>query len=136
VFVILIEIVHVVVCLFLVLVVLLQQGKGGGMGGAFGGGAATQVFGGGGAGNILTRATAICAALFMLTSIALARQSSEGDRDLKQRVAEQARKDKDRGTPRKDAPKDKDAAKNGEAPKSGDAPQTGDAPKTAPSSSN
>ncbi len=36
------------------------------MGAAFGGGAAQQVFGGRGAGNFLTRATAICAGIFML----------------------------------------------------------------------
>ncbi len=77
----LLEIVHVSVCFFLMLVVLLQQGKGGGMGAAFGG-SATQVFGGRGAGNILTRATAICAATFMLTSVSLAYVASAGDRDL------------------------------------------------------
>jgi preprotein translocase subunit SecG len=126
--VILIDIVHVIVCVFLVLVVLLQQGKGGGMGGAFGGGAATQVFGGGGAGNVLTRATAICAALFMLTSVALARLSSEGDRDLKQRVAEISRKEKDRGTPRKKDEASKDALPKDSAPNS-------DAPKPVPSTS-
>ncbi len=37
------------------------------MGAAFGGGAAAQVFGGRGAGNLLTRATAVCAGIFMLT---------------------------------------------------------------------
>ena len=59
------QIIHVLCCLMLMFVVLLQQGKGGGMGAAFGGGAATQVFGGRGAGNLLTRATAICATIFM-----------------------------------------------------------------------
>src|SRR6516162_6031072 len=87
-------IVHVSVCLFLMLVVLLQQGKSGGMGSAFGGGATQQVFGGRGAGNILTRATAVCAAIFMLTSVSLAYVSSSGDRELKARVMEEARKDK------------------------------------------
>src|SRR5271170_5621720 len=75
-------------------VVLLQQGKGGGMGAAFGGGAAAQVFGGRGAGNVLTRATAICAAIFMLTSVSLAYLSSSGDRDLKARIVEEQRKGK------------------------------------------
>jgi preprotein translocase subunit SecG len=87
------EIVHVCVCCFLMLVVLLQQGKGGGMGAAFGGGA-TAVFGGRGAGNILTRATAICAGIFMLTSVSLAYFSSSGDRDLKARIVEEQRKGK------------------------------------------
>jgi preprotein translocase subunit SecG len=95
----LIYIVHVFVCLFLMLVVLLQQGKGGGMGAAFGGGAAAQVFGGSGAGNILTRATAVCAALFMLTSVSLAYQASSGDRALKAREINEAKKVKDRPLP-------------------------------------
>ena len=77
------NVIHVIVCLFLILVVLLQQGKGGGLGGAFGGGAA-QVFGGRGAGNFLTRLTAICAVIFMATSMSLAYLSSSGDRSLKE----------------------------------------------------
>ncbi len=86
------EIVHIFVCCFLMLVVLLQQGKGGGMGAAFGGGATAQVFGGRGAGNILTRATAICAGIFMLTSVSLAYFSSSGDRELRARIVEEQRK--------------------------------------------
>jgi preprotein translocase subunit SecG len=90
----LLDIVHIFVCAFLMLVVLLQQGKGGGMGAAFGGGATQQVFGGRGAGNILTRATAVCAGIFMLTSVSLAYVSSSGDRDLKARIVEDQRKGK------------------------------------------
>ena len=86
------DIVHISVCVFLMLVVLLQQGKGGGMGAAFGGGAAQQVFGGRGAGNLLTRATAIAAGLFMMTSVSLAYLSSSGDRDLRTRQVEESRK--------------------------------------------
>lgn len=78
----LLDIIHVMVCIFLMLVVLLQQGKGGGMGAAFGGGAAQQVFGGRGAGNILTRATAICATIFMLTSMSLAYLSRSDDPEI------------------------------------------------------
>src|SRR5687767_15424979 len=91
-----IDIIHIFVCLVLMGVVLLQQGKGGGMGAAFGG-ATTQVFGGRGAGNILTRATAICAGIFMITSVSLAYLSSSGDRALKQRVAQEASRRKDKG---------------------------------------
>ena len=79
----LLNILHVLVCFFLILVVLLQQGRGGGMGGAFGG-ATAQVFGGRGAGNFMTRLTAICATVFMLTSISLAYLASAGDRELRQ----------------------------------------------------
>jgi preprotein translocase subunit SecG len=78
----LLHVLHILSCIFLILVVLLQQGKGGGLGGAFGGGA-TQVFGGRGAGNLMTRVTAVCATLFILTSITLAWLSSSGDRELK-----------------------------------------------------
>jgi len=83
----LLNILHVFVCFFLILVVLLQQGRGGGLGSSFGGGGA-QVFGGRGAGNFMTRLTAICAAIFMLTSMSLAYLSSAGDRELNQSVKE------------------------------------------------
>jgi preprotein translocase subunit SecG len=118
------DIIHVMVCIFLMLVVLLQQGKGGGMGAAFGGGAAQQVFGGRGAGNILTRATAVCAAVFMLTSVSLAYLSTSGDRELRQRVAEEAqRKGKgNEGTPRAPEVKPESSAGGG----AGAAPTTTD----------
>jgi preprotein translocase subunit SecG len=110
------DIVHIFVCAVLMFVVLLQQGKGGGMGAAFGGGAAAQVFGGRGAGNLLTRATAICAAVFMLTSVSLAYLSSSGDRALKARAAMESQKKNDKGTAR---PKDSSAAPATPAPASG-----------------
>jgi preprotein translocase subunit SecG len=86
----LLDILHIFVCCFLMFVVLLQQGKGGGMGAAFGGGATQQVFGGRGAGNILTRATAICAATFMLTSVSLVRRP--GDETPNRRRATQGKR--------------------------------------------
>ena len=105
----LLQIVHIFVCMFLMLVVLLQQGKGGGMGAAFGGGA-QQVFGGRGAGNILTRATAVCAGIFMLTSVTLAYVSSSGDRELKARIVEEQRKGKGNEGTRVKAAKPKPSA--------------------------
>lgn len=97
---ILLTIVHVLACAMLMGVVLLQQGRGGGMGAAFGG-ASAQVFGGGGAGNLLTRATAVAATVFMLSSVGLAWLSSTGDRAMKARIAQEAQKTNDRGTLRK-----------------------------------
>jgi preprotein translocase subunit SecG len=91
---------HVFFCGVLMFVVLLQQGKGGGMGAAFGGGGAAQVFGGRGAGNLLTRATAVCAASFMLTSVSLAYISSSGDRALRAKAALEDQKVKGKGTAR------------------------------------
>lgn len=126
----LLDIVHIFVCAFLMLVVLLQQGKGGGMGAAFGGGATQQVFGGRGAGNILTRATAVCAAIFMLTSVSLAYVSSSGDRDLKQRMVEEQRKGKGNEGTKIKSPKAKPSAEPGGAPAPTDKPGTGSAPGT------
>jgi preprotein translocase subunit SecG len=124
----LLDIVHIFVCAFLMLVVLLQQGKGGGMGAAFGGGATAQVFGGRGAGNILTRATAICAGLFMLTSVSLAYVSSSGDRELKARIVEEQRKGKgNEGTRIKPAKAAPSSAAPAPAP-AGSAPGTGGTP--------
>jgi preprotein translocase subunit SecG len=115
----LLDIIHIAVCMFLMLVVLLQQGKGGGMGAAFGGGA-QQVFGGRGAGNILTRATAVCAGIFMLTSVSLAYVSSSGDRDLKARIVEEQRKGKgNEGTKIKPTKPPPSAAPAGSAPGAG-----------------
>lgn len=131
----LLEIVHVSVCFFLMLVVLLQQGKGGGMGAAFGG-SATQVFGGRGAGNILTRATAICAATFMLTSVSLAYVASAGDRDLKQHIIEEQRKGKGNEGTRVKAAKPKTTAPDtSAAPTAPAAPASPETPPAPPPSS-
>ena len=51
--------------------VLLQHGKGADMGAAFGGGASGSVFGATGSANFLSRATAIVATVFFLTSMGL-----------------------------------------------------------------
>jgi preprotein translocase subunit SecG len=68
---ILITIIHVIVCLFLIGVVLLQSGKAADLAGAFGGLGSQTVFGPRGSATVLTRATAISAALFMVTSLSL-----------------------------------------------------------------
>lgn len=124
----LVTILHVFACVVLMLVVLLQQGKGGGMGSAFGG-ASAQVFGGAGAGNILTRATTICAAIFMLTSVTLAYDASSGDRALRAHDAAEKNKKKDRGTTREKQPA---SAPSASASAEG-APMEAPAPAPAPS---
>jgi preprotein translocase subunit SecG len=121
----LLDIVHIFVCVFLMFVVLLQQGKGGGMGAAFGGGATAQVFGGRGAGNILTRATAVCAGIFMLTSVSLAYFSSSGDRDLRARIVEEQRKGKGNEGTRVKSAKTKPAAAPETAPAAPSEPPSG-----------
>ena len=72
-------IVHVLVCLLLIGVVLLQSGKAADLAGAFGGMGSQTTFGPRGAATLLTKATTIGAALFMLTSMSLAvLQTREG----------------------------------------------------------
>lgn len=68
---ILITILHVIVCLFLMIVVLLQSGKAADLAGAFGGMGSQTAFGPRGAATVLSKATTIAAALFMVTSLSL-----------------------------------------------------------------
>lgn len=65
-------VIHLLLAIGLVGLVLIQHGKGADMGAAFGSGASATVFGSAGAGNFLSRTTAVMAALFFLTSLALA----------------------------------------------------------------
>ena len=70
---------YLVVCLLLLLVVLMQQGKGGDMASAFGGGGSTQTaFGARAGATVLTRATTVLGALFMLGAILLGVYGSRG----------------------------------------------------------
>jgi preprotein translocase subunit SecG len=68
----LLVVVHLFVAIGLVGLVLIQHGKGADAGAAFGSGASSTVFGSRGSGSFLSRATAILAALFFITSLALA----------------------------------------------------------------
>ncbi|MGP8247082.1 MAG: preprotein translocase subunit SecG [Bryobacteraceae bacterium] len=68
---ILILIVHIIVCLFLIVVVLLQSGKAADLAGAFGGMGSQTAFGPRGSATVLSKATTISAALFMVTSLSL-----------------------------------------------------------------
>jgi len=64
--------VHVVAAVAVIALVLLQHGKGADVGAAFGGGASGSLFGATGSANFLSRATALLAAIFFLTSLGLA----------------------------------------------------------------
>ena len=65
-------VVHLFLAIGLVGLILIQHGKGADMGAAFGSGASASVFGARGASNFLSRTTGILAALFFVTSLALA----------------------------------------------------------------
>ena len=62
---------HVVICFFLIIVVLLQSGKAADLAGAFGGMGSQTVFGPRGTATVLSKATTIAAALFMITALVL-----------------------------------------------------------------
>ena len=77
-------IVHVLAALGIIGLIMLQQGKGADMGASFGAGSSQTLFGSQGGGNVLTKSTALLAALFFATSFGLAivakdKASSAGD---------------------------------------------------------
>ena len=74
--------VHVLVCLFLLVVVLMQQGKGGGLQAAFGGSGSDAAFGARSSATVLTRATTVLGALFMVGSMTLAILGQRGESSL------------------------------------------------------
>lgn len=64
--------VHVLIAALMIGLILIQHGKGADAGAAFGSGASGTVFGAKGSGSFLSRSTAILAAMFFSTSLALA----------------------------------------------------------------
>ena len=63
---------HVLVALAIIGLVLLQHGKGADMGSGFGSGSSGSLFGATGSANFLSRATAVFATVFFITSLGLA----------------------------------------------------------------
>ena len=69
---------HIIASLVLILVVLLQSGKAGDLSSAFGSTGSQTAFGARGAATVLTRATTVCAVIFMVTSLTLAIMFTRG----------------------------------------------------------
>lgn len=74
----LITVIHVIVCIFLTVVVLLQSGQAADLAGAFGGMGSQTAFGPRGSATLLSKATTISAAVFMITSITLSIMATRG----------------------------------------------------------
>lgn len=72
------HVVHILSALALIGLIMIQQGKGADAGASFGGGGSQTVFGSAGSGNFLTRATAMLAVVFMVTSLGLAWMARQG----------------------------------------------------------
>ncbi|MCW8920442.1 MAG: preprotein translocase subunit SecG [Sedimenticola sp.] len=65
-------VVHLFLAIGVIGLVLMQHGKGADAGAAFGSGSSGTVFGAAGSANFLSRATAVLATLFFITSLAMA----------------------------------------------------------------
>ncbi len=65
-------VVQLLAALTMIGLVLIQHGKGADMGASFGSGASGSLFGATGSANFLSRATAVCATVFFIATLALA----------------------------------------------------------------
>jgi preprotein translocase subunit SecG len=116
---ILIVCIHVIVCLVLIVVILLQAGRGQGLTGASFGGGSVQSLLGTKASSFLTKATSVCAILFLFTCIGLNVLEVQKSRSLFK-------------TPRSQAPLDVEQIKKTlEKMKKAEKPGTTAAPQTA-----
>lgn len=84
-------ILHLVSAIALIGIVLLQAGKGGGLSGAFGSGMGSETLFGARTGDVLTRATAIMATIFISTSLALAYLSVRTGSSVSQKIRQEER---------------------------------------------
>jgi preprotein translocase subunit SecG len=73
----LIVVLQMVTALVMIGLVLIQHGKGADMGASFGSGASGSLFGATGSANFLSRTTAVCAAVFFASTLALAYISND-----------------------------------------------------------
>jgi preprotein translocase subunit SecG len=72
----LIVVVQVLSALIIIALVLLQHGKGADMGAAFGSGASGSLFGATGSSNFMSKSTGVAAAVFFISTLALAHNAS------------------------------------------------------------
>jgi preprotein translocase subunit SecG len=125
-------VVHLLLAIALVGLVLIQHGKGADMGAAFGSGASATVFGSAGAGSFLSRTTGILAALFFVTSLALAyfaMQKGEKESLMKAEQAAPAAVEQPAQAPAPAAPVPSDLPEVPEAPQAAAPAAGGDVPK-------
>ena len=71
---------QIVAALVMIGLVLIQHGKGADMGASFGSGASGSLFGATGSANFLSRSTAVCAAVFFVSTLALAYSANDRSR--------------------------------------------------------
>jgi len=84
-------ILHLISAIVLIFVVLLQAGRGGGLSGAFGTGMGTETLFGARTGDMLTRATAVMATIFIVTSLGLAYLSARTGSQVTEKIRKEER---------------------------------------------
>ena len=77
---------YVLICGLLIVTILLQQGKGGDIANAFGGGSSQAVFGARSGATLLTRATSVLAALFVIGALTLTVWGTRGTSSVVGRI--------------------------------------------------
>ena len=102
-----VAVLYILTCLLLLLVVLLQQGKGGDMASAFGGGGSQTAFGARAGATVLTKASTILGALFMIGAIALGILGRRGPGSVMQGVGGPAPQQQQQSAPQQPAPQPK-----------------------------
>ena len=123
---------HVLIALAIIGLVLLQHGKGADMGSGFGGGASGSLFGATGSANFLSRATAVLATLFFISSLGLAYLATNKPK-VGGGVLDAVKSQPADGKAAEKAPADKPAAESSPAtPKAPEVPAAGSKPKDVP----
>ncbi len=72
-------IIHIIVCVLIIVTILMQSGKGAGLGSSLGGAGSQALFGSSGPTSLFTKVTAVCVAIFMVTSLYISYMSSHKD---------------------------------------------------------
>jgi preprotein translocase subunit SecG len=83
--------IYILVCILLITVILMQSGRAGGLSETLGG--AFQTVFGPKVANVLAKATAVLATIFLLLTIVLARISTQRSKSLLERAAESSQKE-------------------------------------------
>lgn len=89
----LILILHLISAIALIGIVLLQAGKGGGLSGAFGSGMGSETLFGARTGDVLTKATAVMATIFILTSLGMAYMSVRSGSRVSEKIRQEQREE-------------------------------------------
>ena len=113
-------VIHILAAAAIIGLVLLQHGKGADVGAAFGSGSSGSIFGASGSANFLSRATAILAVVFFMTSLGLTVFSTQKTEDKGVMATQPAPKESlpDKiPAPEAQKPAPADESKAGEVPK-------------------